>query len=47
MLKEIAKLMAKAIVKKRIEKIKNRKEQLLTLAGQKAQVLDNIAKTQI
>lgn len=44
-LKEIAKIMAKAIIKKRIEKMKHRKEQILSLSGTKLKTLENISNT--
>ena len=44
-LKEISKIVAKAIVKKRIEKIKHRKDQILTLVGIPTQTLNNLSNT--
>jgi hypothetical protein len=44
-LKEISKIVAKAIVKKRIEKAKHRKDQMLTLVGVGMQTLNNLANT--
>jgi hypothetical protein len=46
-LKEIAKLVAKVIVKKRIEKMKNRKDQMLTLVGVGVKTLENLVSTAI
>jgi hypothetical protein len=44
-LKEISKIVAKAIVKKRIEKMKHRKDQMLSLVGVGMQALNNLAST--
>jgi hypothetical protein len=44
-LKEIAKLVAEVIVKKRIEKMKHRKEQMLTLVGVSTKTLENLSNT--
>lgn len=44
-LKEISKIVAKAIVKKRIEKMKHRKDQMLSLVGVGMQTLNNLANT--
>ena len=44
-LKEIAKLVAKVIVKKRIEKMKDRKDQILSLVGVGAKTLENLSST--
>jgi hypothetical protein len=46
-LKEIAKLVAKVIVKKKMEKIKHRKEQMLTLVGVNTQMLENLINSSI
>ena len=44
-LKEIAKIVAKAIAKKRIEKMKHRNDQILSLLGVPAQTLNNLINT--
>ena len=44
-LKEISKIVAKAIVKKRIEKMKHRKEQMLSLVGVGMKTLENLTNT--
>lgn len=44
-LKEISKIVAKAIIKKRIEKMKHRKEQMLSLVGVGMQTLNNLTNT--